>query len=199
MGPPQGYWSGAWHRGLSPVQQPLWCWGTVPSLVSKWSRSLSDCAELAKARTKAGLSAQDTKGMLLLLTGFVAPTAIKKSLHKAPNELVVIPAMDTRGQPWDHTPVRSCPWKGNHSNGVLFLADPFQQKVAQKDGGWGGGSEGLSGCTAELLLQVLLTLAWSKCLRPQPRPEARAARPTAPQVSRASAGVSWARAAERPP
>lgn len=54
MGPPQGYWGGAWRRGLSPVQKPWWCWGLVPSLVSECSRRLSDCEELPKARTKEG-------------------------------------------------------------------------------------------------------------------------------------------------
>lgn len=48
----------------------------------------------------------------------------------------------------------------------------------------------LSGRTAEFLLQVLLMPAWSKRLRPPPRPAARAALPTVPQVSRASAGGS---------
>lgn len=47
-------------QGAAPVQQPLWCWGAVPRMVSKWSRRLSDCAELAKARTKEGLSLHRT-------------------------------------------------------------------------------------------------------------------------------------------
>lgn len=69
---------------------------------------------------------------------------------------------------------------GDHSTGITCswpTPVPSPLKVAERDGG----------CPAGFLLQVLQTPAWSRSLQPRPRPGTRAAPPTAPQVSPASA------------